>query len=386
MRDKEQFQTGNVILISFAHLLHDVYSSFLAPILPLLIDKHGFSYTTAGLLSVIQRLPSLLNPFVGILADKISVRYFVIIAPALTATVMSLLGLAPHYIILMILCFFMGISATMFHVPAPVMIKHIAGERIGKGMSYFMLGGELARTLGPLTILGAVSLWGLEGTYRLIPFGIVSSLLLYVKFKNIKVADNFKKRTNKTGIRHTLVHVLPFFANITLIIFFRASMISALTFFLPIYMTSRGSSLWMSGISLSILQFAGAAGTLCCGTISDKIGRIKTLLILLTLAPVIMLVFMSVDGVFTIPLLIVLGFIMFASNPVLLALVQDIDTEHPSFINGIYMMLTFIVGSLPVLLVGKLGDVMGLETTYKITALLAFGSIPFVLRLSRYTK
>ncbi len=50
------------------------------------------------------------------------------------------------------------------------------------------------------------------------------------------------------------------------------------------------------------------------------------------------------------------------------------------------MMLTFVVGSLPVLLVGKLGDVMGLETTYKIAALLAFGAIPFVLRLSRYTK
>ena len=325
MRDKEQFQTGNVIVISFAHMLHDVYSSFLAPILPLLIDKHGFSYTIAGLLSVIQRLPSLLNPFVGILADKISIRYFVIISPALTATVMSLLGLAPHYVILMILCFLMGISATMFHVPAPVMIKHIAGERIGKGMSYFMLGGELARTLGPLTILGAVSLWGLEGTYRLIPFGILSSLILHIKFKNIKVADNFKKRNNKTGISQTLVHVLPFFANITLVIFFRASMFSALTFFLPIYMTSKGSSLWMSGISLSILQFAGAAGTLCCGTISDKIGRIKSLLILLTLAPVIMLVFISVDGILTIPLLIVLGFILFASNPVLLALVQDID-------------------------------------------------------------
>ncbi|MBN1294435.1 MAG: MFS transporter [Candidatus Latescibacteria bacterium] len=386
MEEKEQFQSGNVILISFAHLLHDVYSSFLAPILPLLINKHGISYTVAGLLSVIQRLPSLLNPFVGILADKISVRYFVIIAPALTATVMSLLGLAPHYAVLMILCFLMGISATMFHVPAPVMIKHIAGDRIGKGMSYFMLGGELARTLGPLTILGAVSLWGLEGTYRLIPFGIVSSLILYLKFKNIRVSDNFKNRKINIGIRQTFIHLLPFFTNITFVVFFRASMVAALTFFLPTFMTSRGSSLWVSGISLSIVQFAGAAGTLCCGTISDRFGRIPSLIILLTITPVLMLIFMSVNGIFTIPLLIILGFTLFASNPVLLALVQDIDTEHPSFVNGIYMMLTFLVGSVPVVLVGRLGDTLGLETTYRIAAFLAFGSIPFILRLSRHVK
>jgi len=386
MKEKPQFQAGNVILISIAHLLHDVYSSFLAPILPLLINKHGFSYTVAGLLSVTQRLPSLLNPFVGILADKISVRYFVIIAPALTATVMSLLGLAPHYVVLMILCFIMGFSATMFHVPAPVMIKNIAGQQIGKGMSYFMLGGELARTIGPLTIIGAVSLWGLEGTFRLIPFGMLSSLILYIKFKNFRVSENFKNRQKTIGIRQTFIGLFPFFANITLIIFFRASMVAALTFFLPTFMISRGSSLWISGISLSIVQFSGAAGTLCCGTISDKFGRIPTLIILLTVTPVLMLVFMNVNGILTVPLLIILGFSLFASNPVLLALVQDIDTEHPSFVNGIYMMLSFFVGSVPVMLVGKLGDTVGLEVTYKIAAFLAFGSIPFILGLSRHVK
>ena len=386
MKDNKQFQTGNIILISLAHLLHDAYSSFLSPILPLLIDKHGLSLTIAGLLSVFQRLPSLLNPFVGILADKISIRYFVIISPAITATVMSLLGVAPHYVLLMILCLIMGVSATMFHVPAPVMIKHIAGKSIGKGMSYFMLGGELARTLGPLVILGAVSLWGLEGTYHLIPFGIISSLILYVKFRNIKVADYSKNRKNNVGIIQTFNNLFPFFCTIALIIFFRASMFAALTFFLPTFMTLRGSSLWMSGISLSILQLAGAVGTFYSGIISDKIGRIPSLLIISSLSPILMMIFIVVEGVFTIPLLIALGFIIFASNPVQLALVQEIDSEHPSFINGVYMMLTFSTNSVSVLLVGKLGDMIGLETTYKISALFAFGAIPFILRLSRYNK
>ena len=185
MRDSKKFQQGNVLAISFAHMLHDIYSSFLAPILPLLIKKLGMGLGMAGLLSAIQRLPSLLYPLVGILADRMNLRFFIIIAPSITATSMSLLGLAPHYTFLVILCFTMGVGATLFHVPGPVMIKHVSGDRTGKGMSYYMLGGELARSLGPLTILGAVSLWGLEGTFRLIPFGIFTFLLLSFKIRKI---------------------------------------------------------------------------------------------------------------------------------------------------------------------------------------------------------
>ncbi len=90
-----RFQSGNVVLVSLAHLVHDIYSSFFAPILPLLIEKLSLNYTTVGLLSLVQRLPSLLNPFVGLMADRIALRYLVIITPAVTAVSMSLLGLAP---------------------------------------------------------------------------------------------------------------------------------------------------------------------------------------------------------------------------------------------------------------------------------------------------
>jgi len=103
MEKGKKFQWSNVLTISFAHMLHDIYSSFLAPILPLLIAKLHMGYTLAGLLSFIQRVPSLLNPFIGLLADKLSLRYFIIIAPSITSVSMSLLGVASHYLTLLIL-------------------------------------------------------------------------------------------------------------------------------------------------------------------------------------------------------------------------------------------------------------------------------------------
>ena len=98
-----------------------------------------------------MQVPALLNPYVGAMADRISVRYFIILAPAMTAVPMSLIGLAPSYAILMILLFIAGISVSLFHVPAPVMVAKLSGDHKGRGMSFFMTGGELARTVGPLS-------------------------------------------------------------------------------------------------------------------------------------------------------------------------------------------------------------------------------------------
>ena len=384
MKVNQEFEFGNVITVSFAHLVHDIYASFLAPILPLLIEKLGITIFLAGLLDVIRKIPALANPFIGLIADKICVRYFIILAPSVTAISMGLLGAAPHYTILMVLFFVAGIGSTLFHVPAPVMIKHVSHKQIGKGMSFYMLGGELARTLGPLTILGAVSLWGLEGTYRLIPFGLAASVILYFRLHRIEIKKDFERK--KTGVRKTFVGLIPFFISIGGFIFFRAAMKSALTIYLPTYLTSKGATLWMAGVLLSVLQFAGAGGTFFAGIISDKIGRKNSLLVIAIMNPILMWLFVKFNGVLIVPILIVTGFFLFASGPVMLALVHDHDTEHMSFINGIYMTISFILGSIMVLFVGLAADKFGLDLTYKIAAFVALGSIPFVLSLKPDNK
>jgi len=379
---EKKFQLGNVLTISISHLIHDIYSSFLAPILPLLIAKFGLSLFWAGFLSVISRLPSMLNPLIGILADKLSVRYFIIISPSITAVSMSLLGAAPSYIVLAILCFIMGVSSTVFHVPAPVMVKQVSGTRVGKGMSFYMLGGELARTLGPMVILGAISLWGLEGSYRLFPFGILASLVLYFRVRNIKISDDFEKNETRTGLKTTFARYLPFFIILIGITFPRAFMKSALTTFLPTYLNLfKGESLWISVISLSIVQSAGAFGTFFCGSISDKIGRKAALLIISSASPVLMLMFLLVKGLYIIPLLVLIGFSIIGSTPVLLALVQDMKSDRPAFMNSIFMTISFLLTAVATMIVGLIGDYIGLERTFWISAFIGFGSLPFILKL-----
>ncbi|MBT6686540.1 MAG: MFS transporter, partial [Bacteroidetes bacterium] len=359
MKNSSKFEYGKVVVVTVSHFVHDIYSSFLAPILPLLIEKLSLSYSYAGLLQVAQRLPMVFNPFIGMLADKVSMRYFVIVTPAITCIVMSFLGLASNFAILAILLFIAGLSAAFYHVPSPVMIKKVSGNETGKGMSFYMIGGELARTFGPLLILGGISIWGLNGTYKLIPFGIAASIFLFFQLRKIEVSTHINSSFKYSEALKLLKKHAAFFGLITAIIFFSSAMKLCLTLFLPTYLTSMGSSLWIAGISLSVLQFSGAGGTLISGIVSDKIGRKNMLIIIYLLNPLLMWLFIYANSILMIPILILLGISMFAPTPVFLAFVQDIKTERPAFMNSIFMTITFVIGTISVMLVGFLSDKFG---------------------------
>ncbi|MRT94406.1 MFS transporter [Ancylomarina sp. 16SWW S1-10-2] len=388
MKDKQsstRFQSGNVILVAASHMLHDVYSSFLAPLRPLLIEKFGLSLALASVWDLIMRLPWLLNPLIGIIAERTAPRYFIIVTPAITAIVMSLLGLAPSFTIICILLFTMGISSALFHVPAPTMVKRLSGKSTGRGMSYYMFGGELARTAGPLIITASVSYWGLEGIWRLIPFGLIASFILYIKLRNIKISDGIKnQQTERKAILPILKKYLPFFCVLIGITLFRAIMKSGLTAFLPTYYyTDKGESLWFANSALAAFQLAGAVGTILAGGISDRIGRKSTLLIISIMSPIMMFLFINTAGWISFLFLILLGFFVFAPGPVLIALVQDRSKEFPVFMNSIYMTVSFITSAAAVFFAGLLGDWLGLEKTYLVASILALGAIPFVLFLKK---
>ncbi len=377
------FNRERVYTLSLAHLSHDTFSSFLAPLLPLLIEKLGMSLFMSAFLDIARRIPSLFNPFFGLIAEKRGAKYFVILTPAITAISMSLIGMVNSYAILLILLIVAGISSALFHVPSPTMIKESSGEKVGRGMSFFMVGGELARTLGPLLVLSAVSWWGLEGIYRLMPIGILASLILYWKLKDFDIQRPLTRAKNRPKIKKLFQNYYPFFIAIGLLIMAQSGMKSALSFYLPVYLVQEGESLWYAGISLSILQFFGVLGTFLSGSISDKIGR-KQMLLIASVSSIIFMGLFIWSG--NIIILAFLGLSIFATNPVLLAWVQDTSSGMPTFMNSIYMSINFGVSSLMVFVVGYLGDGYGLKSTYIITTFIALLAIPMISLLSRHHR
>lgn len=375
----DDFQFSGVLLISITHFIHDVYSSFLSPLLPLLVEKLSMNLTQAGLLGTISQLPALMNPIIGKWVDRGNkIRWFIIMAPTLTAVPMSLLGLAPSYGVVIILLLVTGISTSLFHVPAPVMVAQLSGGRKGRGMSFFMTGGELSRSVGPIIAVGVVSLWGLEGYYPIMIVAMASSIIIALKLKREPVSLN---QTAPVSLLKSWKEIKPVMKPLTFILFARGFMHGSLATFLPIFIRQETGSLWLAGAALAIYEAAGVIGIFSAGPLSDRFGRTRVLSFLLISAPFFLFMFIALPGWMKAPVLICTGMTLLSTTPVMLAMVQEKAKNSPSAANGFFTMVSFVTRSAVILIVGVSGDLVGLKTTYYICASLGMLGIPFLFML-----
>lgn len=376
----EKNGSGHVFTIAFGHLAHDTYSAFLGPMLPFLIEKLGLSLAAAGLLDVIRRIPSMLTPLIGFLADRMDFKLIVIATPAVTALCMSLLGIAPNYFSLALLIFIAGISAALFHIPSPVIIKKVAPKRIASGMGYYMFGGELARTLGPLFITAAIAEWGLEGSLKTLPPGLLASAILFYKLKDLKLEPPKRKEQASLFANTSKKTLVRLFMGIGGFLLFQAGLKAVMTVFLTTYLIQQGSSIWFAGIALSVLQLSGAISTIFTGHLAERYGCRKILMVAAIMTPLTAHLFLQFPK-FQIATLIFLGIFLFMPGPVILTLVQKLESDRPAFVNSLYMTTTFTISAIMTYLVGYSGDLNGLTETLQLFIWLSFVSLPIAYLL-----
>jgi len=380
-RNDQTFHTGDVITTGAVHAVHDTYTAFLPALLPVFITNLGLTRAEAGMLSVFTQAPSLTQPFIGHLSDRINLNYWVMLAPAISAILMSMLGIISGYFWLAVLLTLAGFSSAMLHAIGPVLTGRFSGRNLGKGMSIWMLGGELGRTLGPIVIVTALAHMGLRHLPWLSLAGIIAGIFLFLRFKDLpgpappgSETVHWRRAINKMG---------PFIIPLTGIITVRAFLISGLTTYLPTFLTDEGESLWLAGASLTILQAAGAAGAYISGSLSDTFGRRTVLFILMVTAPVLTLLFLNTDGWIRLPLLVGLGFSVISTTPVVMAVVQENFPDNRALANGVYMSLSFAIRSAAVLVVGLIGDRFGLGRAIGISGIIMAAGILFIFFLPK---
>ena len=384
IQETEKFQTNEIATISIAHGVHDTYSAFLPTLLPLLIEKFSLTNTLAGMLSFVYQIPSILQPLIGHLADHSNLRYLIILMPSVTGAMMSLLGIAPNQGFLIFLLLMAGLSSASLHAVGPVFTSALAGTRIGRSTGFWMVGGELGRALGPIVIVTALGFMTIEQLPWLMLGGIFTSLFLFFKFRTFEAQA--QKPVTKLNWAGATANMWPIMIPIALLLFTRSMMTAALTTFLPVYMTDAGSSLWLAGVSLSIMEVAGIIGAFLSGTLSDTLGRRKILLISAAITPICMFLFILSSNFWQIFLLILLGFFGISVTPVIMAVVLESFPERRALANGLYMFFFFVMNGLSLFLVGKLGDTIGLRNTYFISAALIPLGLPVIGFLPKSIK
>lgn len=377
----EAFDTAAVITISAAHGVHDLYPSFLAPLLPLLIDKLGIPLAAAGGLATVLRAGSLAQPFLGLWADRTDTRYFLIATPALTGLCMSLLGLAPTYLSIVLLLAVAGLSSSAFHPAAAAAVTGASGRSWGRGTSIYMTGAKLGLGVGPLFIVSVVTWLGMEMSFVAALPGVAFSLMLYLQFRRRRTPTVRKARgVGMWGAVKAQRRALLLLSG--LVTFRAVATVSFVTFY-PTYLTGRGATLLFAGLAMTVFELVGALGALAGGTLSDRLGRRRVLLLAQSISgPLLFLTLSSPVGPEGLALLAVAGVAAFSASPVELTLFQELLPGGRSTAAGIWSLLSFEGSLFATLVVGAIADWIGLGPALGLSVLASMLSIPFTLALS----
>jgi FSR family fosmidomycin resistance protein-like MFS transporter len=373
------FDTPTIVSVSIAHMVHDTYPAFVGVLLPLLIPKLGISLAVAGLLAATFRLATGIQPVLGYIADRADTRYWIILAPAVTALAISLLGLAPAPALVALLLVGAGISSSVFHPAAAALVTRASGTQWGRGTSIFMTGGESGRAIGPVLIATVLAAVGLGWSWIAIIPGLAASAILYLRLANRPI---LRLKHPPGSIRAALSAARRGFLLLTVASALLSMASVGLLVFVPTYLTRSGADIVLAGVAVTAFEIGGAVGALLGGTLSDRIGRRAMLAIAGGAgAPLLILALAMPIGPLMLGALALAGVVLLSAGPVELVMMQELLPENRSAAVGLSIFAVTIASALGTVVVGAVGDAIGLQEALILAAAVALLALPFIALL-----
>ena len=142
---------GILAAISFCHLLNDMMQSLLPALYPMIKSSYRLSFGQSGLLTfTFQFTASLLQPLVGVFADKSPRPYSLAAGMGFTLVGLLLLAFANSYALLLLAAALVGTGSSVFHPESSRVARMASGGRHGLAQSVFQVGGNFGSAAGPL--------------------------------------------------------------------------------------------------------------------------------------------------------------------------------------------------------------------------------------------
>ena len=364
---------SKIFLISTAHFFTDVYSSFLEPILPLLMLKFGVGVFAASVLSSVMAISrDITQPLFGYLSDKLKRPLFIITGLLFVGVFIPLLGIANSYFTAIVFVVLGGLGFAAFHPQGAAKVSVFSDRYRDKGMAYFIVSGRLGHAVGPGLVVILISLWDLKG---LLPAIIPAIIIAALMAKNIK-PENFTE-INKIPIRTAFLTAKRDLFILLFIATLRAFIILAFTMFIPIYVTMNGGTVKFGGTTLFFMHLAGTAGVyIGGGFLSEKIGAKMVLLISFLFSIPFLFYYILVTGIWSVIVVCIGDFILCLSIPVAISYAQSLMSSHIGTVTSLMMGFSWGIAGFFLTAAGAFAEKFGLQITLKFIALFAlFGFI-----------
>jgi MFS transporter, FSR family, fosmidomycin resistance protein len=353
---------------SAAHLINDLTTTGIVPaLLPLYKQAFHLSYTQVGLIVFVAYLTSsVMQPLFGFLTDRKPAVWLLTAGVFLSSFGLAMTGVAPSFPWILFFIGLSGLGSGAFHPEAARGTRLGSGETRGLAQAIFQVGGNAGQALGPLMIPLFLLYTGYHG---LLWFLIITVVVVYLTARilpwyKIRVDMMTKAKKNIKGKNRVWGMGL-----LTLFIILRSWCQIGVAAFLPFFYSARmslGKAEWLDFLFL----FAGAIGTFIGGTMSDKIGQKRLLIISMFVASPFAWILPHVHGVVAVIVLILFGLSVLSSFAVTVVYGQGLLPRNLAMASGLTIGLGVGAGGIGAELLGTISDVYGVSVVFDILAFL----------------
>ena len=370
-RARRAIDVPRIALLTLAHGINDSYGNYVVILLPLLAapEHLDFSLALAGAVVAANTITSgIIQPLLGYLADRWATRMISVAGLLMSGIGAAMLGLAPHYIVLIGLAMLNGFGTAAYHPQAAAMVVAVSGERKASVMSLYLMGGSIGFALGPLIAEGLVGGWGFGATIFAIFPAFLGAGLLYVL-----APHNWSPRAPGSGPKLWTVikQNRAVLSRLLAVVATRSWAHYALMALLPFYLERRGVGSGTRAGVVALITLAGAVGGVFGGYLADRWTSRRTVIMgSLLLASACTLALLHSSGIMLWLWAALTGVTLLGSFSVLTVKGQEILPQNVGLASGIMLGLTISLGGLFVLPMGALADVVGLNPVIHIAVLL----------------
>ncbi|HHP7235140.1 MAG TPA: MFS transporter [Desulfobacterales bacterium] len=351
-----------VFALTLVHFTGDFYSSFFTPLIPAFVDKLSLSLTQVGIVTGLARfLAFIVQPTVGYIADRYPTRKFALGGLLLTVVFIPLSGLAPSFLLLLVLLALGSIGSSMFHPSVTGLIPVYGGRRAGFSMSIFNTGGTLAFGVGPLFITLYVQHFGLGAMPATMLIGLAVLAFLY-RIIPAPRSEGLQYAGFIGSLKDTLGPVWRPIALIWLVMVLRSLVGQSFLTFMPVLLAGKGFSLISVGWMVSLFVVAGTASGLAAGALSDRYGYKPVFYGSHVLMTPALLLFLRLSGHWVFAGAFLAGMTVLASLPVGVVMAQALAPRGRSMVASLMMGFAYGLGGAFSPLIGKLADLYSIQT------------------------
>ena len=345
----------------------------LTALLPILKSEYGLSNAEIGLIALVQTgTGSLLQPFFGLLADRIRLRWFVPAIIVWDSVFVSLFGYARNEQQLLVLAAMLGIGSAAFHPYGASGAVHAADEQnVNSSLSMYTVAGTSGWAIGPLIATALIAIFDRQGTIGFFGIGIVGAVLIAGRMVNpagAGIDDHAKRPNDQTDVEWgRLTAIIG-------IVMLRSWTFLAFLSLLPIHYDELGYRIGFYNSIPPLMILSGAVGTIIGGKLADQIPGRRIIVVSQLIAILPAVVAAQVESAWVLPAAALFGLMSDSSLSITLLAAQRLLPGRTGLASGVILGLGFVSGSVGVPISGALADTTSIPTALTASALLAAGA------------